>query len=73
MLRIERMTAIDAATTIALSAKLNTGQFGSWIQSITCPVKNPGARKIRSERLPRIPPKASPRTIDQPKEVIFIE
>ena len=55
------MIEIPAATTIALSATLNIGQYGSSIQSITCPWKNPGERKIRSLKFPRTPPKSHPR------------
>jgi len=40
---------------------LNVGHFETLIQSTTAPCKPPGALKIRSARLPKIPPKTMPR------------
>ena len=49
------------------SARLKTGQSGSWIQSTTWPWKAPGARKIRSSRLPVAPPRSRPSVMAQLK------
>ena len=51
--------------TIAESARLNTGQCGTWIQSTTQPRNGPGERKIRSVRLPMAPPSSRPRATAQ--------
>ncbi len=59
-----------AAITMAESATLNIGQFGNCIQSITCPRKTPGSRKIRSIRFPIIPPMTRPKTTAHPCEVM---
>src|SRR5436190_7081040 len=59
--RLASRTARKPPTTIAESAMLKTGQCGSWIQSTTCPRNGPGARRIRSTRLPSAPPSSSPR------------
>ena len=63
-------TEIRAATTIAESAMLNIGQYGSCSQSITWPCNKPGSRKIRSIKLPITPPKTRPKTTAHPLEVI---
>ena len=68
--RAESTIEISAAMTIAESAMLKIGQFGNCIQSITCPRKTPGSRKIRSTKLPRIPPITRPKTTAHPLEVI---
>lgn len=55
------------------SARLNTGQCGNSIQSITWPFITPVlafARKIRSLRFPSVPPKTRPRTTPHLLEVI---
>ena len=65
-----KIIEIKAAMTIAESATLNIGQCGSCIQSMTCPRKTPGSRKIRSTKLPRIPPITNPKTTAQPLDVI---
>ena len=69
---MESIAEITTAITIAESAKLKTGQWGKRIQSITCPRKAPGcgdARKIRSVKLPRVPPRTRPKTFAQGREV----
>src|SRR6266540_14050 len=53
-----RMTR--APTTMAESARLNTGQTWKSMKSMTSP-DTPGPRMIRSVRLPRAPPRISPR------------
>ena len=63
-------TEIRAAITIAESAMLKIGQYGSCSQSITWPCNKPGSRKIRSIKLPITPPKTRPKTTAQPFEVI---
>ena len=59
-------TTSTPAQTMAESARLKTGQSGSSIQSTTCPWNNPGARKIRSSRLPVAPPSSRPSAMAQP-------
>ena len=71
MLRSEKTKARSAAITIAESARLNMGQCGSSIQSITWPLKAPCVlRKIRSVRFPNVPPRTNPITIAQWREVM---
>ena len=55
-------TARIAEPTRAMSATLNTGQFGSCRKSTTCPRNGAGARNSRSIRLPRAPPRIPPST-----------
>ena len=52
---------------------LKIGQCGNCIQSITCPRSMPGSRKIRSIKLPIIPPITRPRTTAHPLDVIRVE
>ena len=70
MFRAVSTTEIRAAITIAESAMLKIGQYGSCSQSITWPCNKPGSRKIRSIKLPITPPKTRPKTTAQPLEVI---
>src|SRR5690606_28189112 len=63
--RAASRTARTPPQTIDESARLNTGKFGTWIQSTTWPFSGAGARSIRSTRLPTAPPSSSPRQIAQ--------
>ena len=59
--------------TIEESARLNTGQCGTWIQSTTQPRSGPGERSSRSVRLPIAPPSSRPSVIAQGRLRIWRE
>lgn len=70
--RMESIAAITAAITIAESARLNIGQCGIAIQSMTWPRKAPVfglVRNTRSVRLPNVPPSTRPNTYPHGREV----
>ncbi len=58
--RIVSRTISAPPQQIAESARLNTGQCGSWMKSTTQPRSGPGLRTIRSVRLPSAPPSSRP-------------
>ena len=62
--RVSRTTSTPADT-IDASARFQIGQCGNSRKSTTCPRATPGARNIRSDRLPSAPPSSRPRVSAQ--------
>jgi hypothetical protein len=48
-----------------MSAMLNIAQYGNWMKSTTKPWNGPGARNIRSIKLPNEPPSSPPASVSK--------